>query len=799
MKKIIYGTVFFIVSILCFAGCSKKDETTVSPTTNNTTTEPELDNETDVEGNLVIGGNFSNDLVGWLCMPMAGGSGEMAIVNKALQITVNRTGDSEHSVQVAYDGLKLYNKCRYKVEFDIASSVNREVEFRIQYNGAPYTNYLLNNPSNVVIIETGSEFTHYEFLFTMERQDLAPRLAFNCGKIDEDLEKHTITVDNLVVRLLEGNEEYVDPLNRPKIVVNQVGYYTDAPKTVVFYTEKEGVEFEDEFIIVDSSGDTVGTYALGEPRENVDSRDTVAIGDFSDFKNPGTYTIKAVSGSEVWGESYEFKIGDSLYDDILTDSLMMIYSQRCGCILTEDATAPGYGHDACHLENAVIYESITEDASSRILKDVSGGWHDAGDYGRYVVPAAKTIADLLLSYEFYGHLSGQFKYADGVDEDPTIPDVLEEVRYGLEWMLKMQREDGAVYHKVTSASFPESIMPDDDNSSLIIFPVSNTATADFAAVMAMAYRFYFYDTTFADECLLASQNAYNYLISVDKQKLIESTGFINPAILDENGKKTLKNGYAVRYKDTGEYPDRVCTDEILWMAIELYESTNDSKYLDLFEEYFQELETDTWSAGLGWQEVSFYAMFRYLNCVGTEHSIYQDLYDLYIGQLNEAKVNTEKDIYKSSISGTYPWGSNMTIANNGMLFLLSNFVLEEEDCYDIDLAYSQLEYLLGMNANVYCFVTGYGTLSPEQPHHRPSECAGDAEYPVIKGMLIGGPNNDFANNGGDNVAKGNLEGRPAAKCYIDLQGAWSLNEVTIYWNSPLVCLLLGIINEYTAV
>ena len=91
--------------------------------------------------------------------------------------------------------------------------------------------------------------------------------------------------------------------------------------------------------------------------------------------------------------------------------------------------------------------------------------------------------------------------------------------------------------------------------------------------------------------------------------------------------------------------------------------------------------------------------------------------------------------------------------------------------------------MLGANSTSYCFVTGYGTLTPENPHHRPS----DALATTMTGMLVGGANFNLE----DPYAKNVLTGKPAAKCYVDNAQSYSYNEITIYWNSPLIYLMAG--------
>ena len=127
----------------------------------------------------------------------------------------------------------------------------------------------------------------------------------------------------------------------------------------------------------------------------------------------------------------------------------------------------------------------------------------------------------------------------------------------------------------------------------------------------------------------------------------------------------------------------------------------------------------------------------------------------------------------------FNWGSNMTVANAGVLLGVA-YDLTNDSKY-LDAAESNLNYLLGKNPNGVCFVTGYGTVSPQNPHHRPSMVAGQA----MKGMLVGGVNSAKE----DSAAKAYLSNSPAAKCYIDHSESYSTNEITIYWNSPLTYLL----------
>ncbi len=140
-----------------------------------------------------------------------------------------------------------------------------------------------------------------------------------------------------------------------------------------------------------------------------------------------------------------------------------------------------------------------------------------------------------------------------------------------------------------------------------------------------------------------------------------------------------------------------------------------------------------------------------------------------------------KEAYGVTITGDYPWGSNMTVANNGMALLMAYKLTGNKD-YEL-AAKRQLDYLLGTNCNSYCFLTGHGTQAPLHPHHRPSQAVGKC----MQGMLVGGPDSRLE----DPYAQAVLYGLPDGRCYTDNDQSYSCNEITIYWNSPLVFLLAG--------
>ena len=336
----------------------------------------------------------------------------------------------------------------------------------------------------------------------------------------------------------------------------------------------------------------------------------------------------------------------------------------------------------------------------------------------------------------------------------SVPGVIDEVRYNLEWMLKMQdTASGGVYHKVTNAVFENEVMPDKVTDPLIVSPISSTATGDFAAVMAMAYGVYKpYDVSFAGKCLAAAEKAWKYVKANPKQYFTNPEGIV-----------------------TGEYPDTNTTDELYWAACELFKATGKSEYND----YVKEICKSGVPEGLGWVNVGTYGSYAYLTAEKTDKDTFNTIKNALTKSSDALLAKAKADGYGISIGTDYVWGSNMLVANNAIQLLLTNKVAPASG-YD-EAAENHLHYLLGRNSLSYCFATGLGTQYPDKPHHRPSLATGK----TIPGMLVGGPNSALE----DPFAKTVLKDLPPAKCYADNSQSYSTNEVDIYWNSPFVFLL----------
>ncbi len=728
---------------LSIAGCNNQGEPVDASIEGSTESTEEALGE-----NMIQNGDFSDGLTNWFLYTEGGSATQVVNSDGEMELQVTSPGTKEHAIQPYYDGFSLDMGCVYEFSFDVHSTVERTMQWRLQLNGGDYHAYVSD------LITVNEEVQHVTCTFTMEEaSDPAPRLCVNMGMLEgcpEDLGEHSVYFDNFELYLIDDSgrvtsetaDESVD------INVNQIGYLPDAEKKAVVRAEL-GTDITGSFDIVNAdTEEVVFTGELKDSAENAASGEQTAIADFSEVTEAGTYKVV----TEEFGESFEFEISDSVYDGVTESAIRMFYLQRCGEEVTDDT----FGHEACHTGGAIVYGSTS---SSTVA--VSGGWHDAGDYGRYTVAGAKAAADLMLAYENYGDAFGD---DSGIPESGNgVPDILDEVKYELDWMLTMQdSETGGVYHKITCENFADTEMPEEETEQLILSPISTTATADFAATMAMAARiFEDIDSDYSDTCLAAAEQAWSYLEDTPN----DGIGFQNPESIS-----------------TGAYDDKEDADERYWALAELYKTTGTDSYLTALKEY----DVNDIGSDLGWQTVGIYGMYAYLTGGDASDSYYQTVKDAFYNAVDIAMEHADEDAYSVAVgSDDYCWGSNMGVANKGMLLLMAN-QLTPDEAY-MTAAAHQLDYLLGTNTNSYCFVTGFGTLSPENPHHRPSQVVGEA----MAGMLVGGPDSDLE----DLYAQATLSENANAACYVDNVQSYSCNEITIYWNSPLVYLLVGITQE----
>ncbi|MCR4720750.1 MAG: glycoside hydrolase family 9 protein [Lachnospiraceae bacterium] len=565
----------------------------------------------------------------------------------------------------------------------------------------------------------------------------------------------------------------IDSLNT--IRINQNGYSVLLPKYIAVLEEKP-------VYLYDTNDNLISEYQYPGLTYDEASGDNVYMIDLGDIPI-GKYTLKC------GGSSAGITVSDKPFEVLVNSLIKGLYYQRCGCEL-ESRHAGIFTHKACHTAPAAVWE----DRSQKKL--VTGGWHDAGDYGKYVSPGAVTVGHMLYAY---------LLFADGCSDDVNIPetgngtpDILNEARYELEWILKMQREDGAFYHKLTKDHFAPFIMPEDDTDPEYLIAPSHCATADAVAVLALASRIYKkFDPGFSYRTLKSALMGSEWLVANQNFK-----PYINP------------EGVM-----TGPYGDVNVIDELFWACCELFATTGEKAYLSEAERLFinaKDMDNDTtgnclfkemlkkqktaaeefrkrfphWNipkiSGLnttefGWADVSGLGALCCLFCLKENAGpiLYGDLKKDFLERSEKALSCVNESRYRTALAvEDYVWGSMLNVMNKAMTMTVDYLLTGNEDMRNGAL--SQIDYALGLNALDLSFVTGIGTRSVQNPHHRPS--GADGIKAPVPGFVVGGPNNKWTYP----ETKERLKNTPAAKYYIDETQFADMNEVAIYWNSPMI-------------
>ncbi len=330
--------------------------------------------------------------------------------------------------------------------------------------------------------------------------------------------------------------EYAVPNQIPSVLADQIGYNTESVKTVILHGKKLPKTFSIKELGTKEekyTGDVVKSVY------NDDTKEYTGIGYFTDLKEAGNYYVSA----DIIGESYSFAISEDAHADVFNEACKKYYINRCGTSLSEDYAGEN-AHSACHTTPAHLQDHPETEI------DVTGGWHMDEQADRDTTVGCKVAENLLLAFEMN---EAAFTDEAGIPESGNeIPDILDEVRYEVEWLLKMQdaKTGGEYGAALTDSSGGGDVM----TYPVIVTPVSMDATINFASVLAkFSYIYQKYDGEFATTCLKAADRAWSCYFN--NQKAQDNT-------------------------------------TVFKAAAELYRATGSLGYETVLEEYFAEPEFD---------------------------------------------------------------------------------------------------------------------------------------------------------------------------------------------------------------
>ncbi|WP_430383547.1 glycoside hydrolase family 9 protein [Streptomyces sp. P10-4] len=603
----------------------------------------------------------------------------------------------------------------------------------------------------------------YSYTFTAPVDTTQGQVAFQVGG---STDAWRFCVDD--VSLLGGvPPEVYEPDTGPRVRVNQVAYLPAGPKNATLVTDATA---RLPWQLRNAQGTTVAR-GLTVPRGvDASSGQNVHSIDFGSYRGRGTgYTL--VADGET---SHPFDIDAAAYRRLRLDSVKYYYTQRSGIAIRDDLR-PGYGRAAGHLNVAPNQGDANVPCQPGVCDytlDVTGGWYDAGDHGKYVVNGGIATWELLSTYErsLTARTGHPAALGDGTlalpESGNKVPDVLDEARWELEFLLKMQVPAGQplagmAHHKLHDEQWTGlPLLPDQDPQKRELHPPTTAATLNLAATAAQAARLYRpFDKAFAARALTAARTAWQAALA-------------HPDLLADPNDGT----------GGGAYNDDDVTDEFYWAAAELYLTTGERQFADHVLDSPVHTADIFGPTGFDWGHTAAAGRLdlalvpsRLPGRDQVRRSVIKAA-DTYLATLTAHPYGMPY----APAGNRYDWGSSHQVLNNGVV-LASAYDLTGAAKYR-DGALQGMDYVLGRNALNMSYVTGYGEVSSHNQHSRWYAHQLDPTLPnPPSGTLAGGPNSSIQ----DPYAQSKLTGCVGQFCYIDDIQSWSTNETAINWNAAL--------------
>jgi len=215
------------------------------------------------------------------------------------------------------------------------------------------------------------------------------------------------------------------------IRINQMGYLPEGLKTAVFLSDRS-VLVKKFHLVEELSGKKVleGVPLLSDGA--LWGQKSAYRFDFSSVVQPGKYHLEAAETI-----SPSFTISSGAYKGSADFILQYLRQQRCGF--------NPFLKDSCHTADGIIVDHPEKTGK---WTDVTGGWHDASDYLQYTLTSANAVYQMLFAYRANPSVYKDYFDANGLKGSNGIPDILDEARWGLDWLLKMNPTKGEMYYQI---------------------------------------------------------------------------------------------------------------------------------------------------------------------------------------------------------------------------------------------------------------------------------------------------------------------------------------------------------------
>lgn len=595
------------------------------------------------------------------------------------------------------------------------------------------------------------------------------------------------------------------PADATHIVVDQFGYTPTMRKIAVIRSPEIGYDAGQSYTpgpqlsVIDVATSKAVLSGTAKPWRGgaVDalSGDKVWHFDFSTLQASGSYYI---SDPTTGHKSAQFDIRSDIYNDVLKTAFKTFYYQRAGFAKTPPYALEGYADGASHLgpgqdTQARLYSAKDDPSTAR---DLRGGWYDAGDYNKYTSWTANYVTRLIHTY-----LDTPSAWGDDFDIPESgngIPDILDEVKWALDWLERMQNDDGSM---LSVMSLAEASPPSKADGPSFYGPANTSATLHSAGAFAMAAKYYAAIPAYAHDAKHYAKRA----------KRAWDWAVANPDVVFKNndaeyGSERLAAGQQ-------EVDDKGRQIKKMVAAIYLYDLTGETKYRRVVADLYNTLEPlnpyfiDSYGG-----ETSF-ALGYFARLRGVPKRLSTQILTDFTDGVKQASngypsVTSGDDPYGAPINA-YTWGSNSVKVRKAEFFMQAKVLggtdIEDDDLSEAGAAY--IHYIHGVNPMGKVYLSNMGALGAENSvdslYHAwfvngsdDYDSVRSSTYGPLPGLLAGGPNPTYARDAccadvcggyGDAICKRPAivppVGQPPAKSYADFNDGWPLNSWSVTENS----------------
>jgi endoglucanase len=588
----------------------------------------------------------------------------------------------------------------------------------------------------------------------------------------------------------------------PHILVDQFGYRPADRKVAVIRDPRVGYDSADRYTAgtsyqVRKAQD--GSVALsGKPTRwrngevDAGSGDAGWWFDFSALATDGTYFIY---DEERKVRSATFKIAQNVYAPVLKAAMRTFFYQRSGFAKRTPAAEACWTDDVAFLGPGQDLQArdITDRTNAAKSRNLFGGWFDAGDTNKYVTFASAPVHQLLSAYQ---ETPAAFTDDFNIPESGNgIPDVLDELKWEIDWLKRMQYEDGSLALKVGSIDWTKGIKPSLDRSPRFFVPSCSSATIAGAGMFAHAA------ITYSKVPALAPERADLRARAERAWKRFHAS----PKQLEcDDG--TVKAGDA-------DWNEQDQNSEAVVAAVYLYVLTGSSEYGDYIKAHYRETRPyrDT-----GWSRYNPHqgeALLYYAEHPGGEDgtaaTIMKDKLNDVAGGHQIYGMRAEDDLYRAYLHDSqYHWGSSQVRANYGNSNMDAARLVKGDAAPYAERAQGILHYFHGVNPFTMVYLTNMYSAGATRSlnevfhdwfwHNTRWDSARTSPCGPAPGFVPGGPN---ANAGGDGVPatlKPPVD-QPRQKSYRDWNTPWpeasyAITEPAIYYQAAYIRLLARFAN-----